>query len=665
MAKHPVTGSRTATLLSFSLGGVQPFIESARSTRDTWNGSFLLSYLSWTATSAMLDECARKAPRSNRADTCVLPLLSRQPFERARTEDGVDLTVAGFPNSVLLHLPADVDADAVRLAGRSAIESTWRDLVAACRRALTLDKFAVRMWATQTQLDAVFDIYWSALPVPDSAQGLNQLRRDYSLPQGSDFQALFESASQAFEARKENRTLVQVGEEGFRCSLCGERAALAPYAVNPRAGRPVASYEALVKFWDRQAVSDRTRHAFRDGERLCAVCTCRRLAPHEYLKHAVRDAFPLALFSPDFPSTATVSAAEALASGLLATDTFAPDVWFTPFNALVREMGLLVGSSFGIPQVMAAASGAGVKEIPDGTWFYLDEWRNGQTRGEIAPAAVERAAALLKRNPARPGGYIAALMVDGDLVGTHLKSLRSRQEVDAFGEQLANFRIAAEHLVHTSFSGRVVFAGGDDLLLFMPARRVLELCAEIHSLAATFLGAVTVSIGCCLAPYGEPLRETLRAARASLVVAKRSFGRNAFAVYRTTDGRTIGGRRDMLGPALELLELMRAPADGEPGLSPSVIGHLAELAPGVAGVEPLESRSFAADRARLIRMAADRASSDTARRSVDSAIVKLHARTRRWCRPDDTPGRERVGRDAFLSVVDMLGLIRFLSRQTR
>src|SRR5438445_8284980 len=48
-------------LLSFFLGPVQPFIEAARTVRDLWTGSYLLSWLTAVAMRRVIRDCGREA----------------------------------------------------------------------------------------------------------------------------------------------------------------------------------------------------------------------------------------------------------------------------------------------------------------------------------------------------------------------------------------------------------------------------------------------------------------------------------------------------------------------------------------------------------------------------------------------------------------------------
>ena len=56
-----LAGNHGAAFLSFSLGPVQTFIAAARTIRDLWAGSYLLSWLTFQAMRPLLDEVGPSA----------------------------------------------------------------------------------------------------------------------------------------------------------------------------------------------------------------------------------------------------------------------------------------------------------------------------------------------------------------------------------------------------------------------------------------------------------------------------------------------------------------------------------------------------------------------------------------------------------------------------
>ena len=147
-----------------------------------------------------------------------------------------------------------------------------------------------------------------------------------------------------------------------------------------------------------------------------------------------------------------------------------------------------------------------------------------------------------------PPSYVACLVADGDNMGRALDELAAARSTDpvaacrTFSERLLEFpdaakRIVAEHL------GAPVYAGGDDVLAFLPVATALD-CAKL--LANEFERVMngtgvkpTLSVGIGVAHVVEAMGLLLELGREAERMAKQS-GRNALAVL--FDKRS-GGRR--------------------------------------------------------------------------------------------------------------------------
>jgi CRISPR-associated protein Cmr2 len=118
-----LAGNHGAAFLAFSLGPVQTFIAAARTVRDLWTGSYLLSWLTFQAMRPLLDAVGPAAfvfpaLRGN-------PLLERYLREPAQGLDLVEapkaerLLLPCLPNRFVVVVPWGPDgADARELAGR-------------------------------------------------------------------------------------------------------------------------------------------------------------------------------------------------------------------------------------------------------------------------------------------------------------------------------------------------------------------------------------------------------------------------------------------------------------------------------------------------------------------------------------------------------------------
>jgi CRISPR-associated protein Cmr2 len=135
-----------------------------------------------------------------------------------------------------------------------------------------------------------------------------------------------------------------------------------------------------------------------------------------------------------------------------------------------------------------------------------------------------------------PTPYFVVLVADGDHMGRAIGKLTSIEGHIGFSEAVARFATEAEGIV-AEHHGVVVYAGGDDVLAFLPVDSALD-CAE--SLRTAFTREVatalpseverpTLSVGLSIGHYREPLDNLLTWGRAAERVAKEK-GRNRLAV---------------------------------------------------------------------------------------------------------------------------------------
>lgn len=140
----------------------------------------------------------------------------------------------------------------------------------------------------------------------------------------------------------------------------------------------------------------------------------------------------------------------------------------------------------------------------------------------------------------QPGPYYTILAADGDRMGQALSRLTSKEAHQRFSAQLAEFAGRARGIV-TEQRGALVYAGGDDVLAFLPMDKALR-CAqalrEAFGRVADGLGldeTPTLSVGIAIVHIHENLRTALEFARSAERAAKNG-GRNALAIARHTRG---------------------------------------------------------------------------------------------------------------------------------
>jgi len=150
-------------------------------------------------------------------------------------------------------------------------------------------------------------------------------------------------------------------------------------------------------------------------------------------------------------------------------------------------------------------------------------------------------AAITARN-GEPDAYFAVLAADGDFMGRAIAGMDTPDQHRAFSRILADFAGAAEKVVRDS-QGSLVYAGGDDVLAFLPVDRALGCARELRQEFCSVLKqwGLTFSVGIAFGHSMEPLEDLLDAARDAERHAKRpraeagdwpgSIERDALAVH--------------------------------------------------------------------------------------------------------------------------------------
>lgn len=161
--------------------------------------------------------------------------------------------------------------------------------------------------------------------------------------------------------------------------------------------------------------------------------------------------------------------------------------------------------------------------------------------------------------PPAPSPYYAVLMADGDRIGETLRRAASREDLkegigklDRFCQQtptIIQLRRLPSGLLP---EGQCIYAGGDDVLAFLPVDTALEVAHALHEAFKKEWGdaaeAPTLSVAIVIAHHLTPLQETLDAARDAESKAKQVFKRNAWVV----DLRKRGGAPILVGGKWEV-----------------------------------------------------------------------------------------------------------------
>jgi CRISPR-associated protein Cmr2 len=122
----------------------------------------------------------------------------------------------------------------------------------------------------------------------------------------------------------------------------------------------------------------------------------------------------------------------------------------------------------------------------------------------------------------RPGVYYALLHADGDSMGKVIDN-QTKDKHHKLSQRLAAFAGGVRQIVEQDHRGALVYAGGDDVLAFLPVDTVLACAEQLHKTFAEHVGEgtfasedgtlPTLSVGIAVCHHLEPLSEALALVR--------------------------------------------------------------------------------------------------------------------------------------------------------
>jgi hypothetical protein len=507
--RHPTPPPDRPAFLLFSIGPVQEFIAAARNTRDLWSGSYLLSYLIGTVLSRIALDLG--------PDHVLFPSLTQQPiidlllkrdlWDHVKTAAGNDLWEAfgyyskpgrerlltpSLPNRFLAMLPSNMvehpawkgpDSngrtgaaryaahleEALRKRLRKIAESVSEHCNDKLGTAFDTDRFS-------HQIERLLDVHWQVLPWP----------------------AEFETA-----ARMAGNV---PGEEGRH---------------------PLDSVHAIQDMLDRMPVEHRDAWNFKEQH----VGVAGKASPLAQVSNAWSGLFALATWQLD---------------ALKGTRTF--KAWsnggwelgreFNKDSLNGKEEACLVVSSDddaakklsrdltgGNENAFKAGDLLGASTLVKRLWHLT--WLSKEHPFEPDDFGMPNTRSIAARQPFNSDAdddsgseadekYFAVLALDGDEMGRWISGvkcpelrdqlskeareyfeqhgntgfLKARRPLSPsfhlqFSELLANFGLHCARRIIEGFDGRLIYAGGDDVLAMLPAEAALQ-CAR--ALRAAFRG---------------------------------------------------------------------------------------------------------------------------------------------------------------------------------
>lgn len=509
--------------LIFQMGPVQEFIEQARSTRDLWSGSYLVSWLMAHAIRSITDAVG--------PDAVIFPFLRAQPIFDLLHRDAIyrkipygddslwsrmqperkALLVPSLPNKLLALVPAS-QAEALAVGARLAAQ---RELAAIAEASWSWiharlplkpewrDRFdrQVASFLNMTWQVYPWDLRHETWPDPQALFGVTDKEMPYGPNPGLYWQHHYGMADAAHTARRNTRD--------FAPWMPDER---------DRAGSSkdtLSGKEEIIgdaeEWWPKLADTNDLRRLFRSSDRLGAMNLIKRVWHRAHLdakwgldtRRALRFESVPDIAAAEWLDRVRARLHETLAESVSDLDAVVRTADIIHRNA--EDWGVRTGSEPPTERnIEAWLEGCAPEAFLRTTW---------ERREETCDPVREALAKLYARSSiGRPPGYVAVLALDGDHMGEWVSGKLAPPIVEQFAtearealvdkvanrtrplspsyhlqfsEALANFALYLVEPVVRAFSGQVMYAGGDDVLAMVPAARALD-CAE--ALRAAFRG---------------------------------------------------------------------------------------------------------------------------------------------------------------------------------
>lgn len=310
------------------------------------------------------------------------------------------------------------------------------------------------------------------------------------------YPALHELLERALASAKATRCFAQTEEKGWRCAMTGE----AEWITTDRDQLQTSYRQQTDTLWAQ--VSEKRRSWVRPGEHLSALPMLKRLWPTLYIEE-VRELIQAGDVDRFVVSTHTLAVASAIERAVEAGKEPEPEMTEGTPLALPRRLAL---------KLRASPSGESWRRVPG--WLEAQMERDEEGAGE---AARQRLARILG---AKPDTYYGLLLMDGDEMGAWLSAgagktlplktgfhptlkqrLDTRFDSDskfvgyaneprapnpawhmAISEALNQFALhLVPEIVERAHLGRLLYAGGDDVLAMLAASDLLPAAAALRA----------------------------------------------------------------------------------------------------------------------------------------------------------------------------------------
>lgn len=195
------------------------------------------------------------------------------------------------------------------------------------------------------------------------------------------------------------------------------------------------------------------------------------------------------------------------------------------------------------------------KDFPfEGTVVYLSRYADIQKETKVGSNVLEpckKSLQKLVQDFGEASPYFAILVADGDKMGNAIAFIDSSKKHREFSQALADFAREARSIVQQN-SGVLVYAGGDDVLAFVPLDKSVACSRSLYDEFAKKMqpwsrdgNNLSLSVGIAMVHFMEPLEDILTYGRTAEKHAKNPYSsegkqkeRDGFAIHLIKRGNS-------------------------------------------------------------------------------------------------------------------------------
>lgn len=484
-----IGGKDDLGMLVFSITPVQGFIAKARKLRDYWTGSVLLSWLAF--------EGIRWVVENLGPDHILYPSLIDQYLVNEYLSKNWHIsknyflnnqaTIASFPNKFLLLIPFSKSKD-IADDIQAHIKKEWGKIVDLTHNkiseVLQLDQnkkqYLKELFDRQTQ--SFWEFQWASVSMLkkenyetirnllheknyknqfDLLNKFLELVKDKGYDKsgiGTLYSVSHALCQSALAATKTKKQILRQEEPGEKCHLCGEFEVLhlEKYDKNMSAKE---YNEITKKFWQNFKSSWKIDTDFKENEKLCSICTIKRLA-YKILRdkkdHILHSTFKK---SENFPSTTYMALYDYFLREKIVND----DKKIEIANKIHEESNdtKVTDRYYAILMMDGDKMGELVNGISiASTWESI-----------IHPSIVKKL---------KSGTIEANYSNNWQIIFKELPKRNLTPAIHAaISESLGDFAVYGVSSIVKKYGGKLIYAGGDDVCAVMPVSTAIDAAEEI------------------------------------------------------------------------------------------------------------------------------------------------------------------------------------------